>query len=164
MSVKNEIDHLITDYETGKLTRRDLMTRLGVLIALMAGTGRTAGAASPPADGSLFQATELNHVALRVTDVGRSRDFYVKNLGLQVSRDSDNSAFLTFGNNFLALFRGNEPGMDHYCYSIQNYDVADAEEKLRAAGMANIRRTSGRIYFDDPDGLTVQLASTRHSP
>jgi hypothetical protein len=42
--------------------------------------------------------------------------------------------------------------------------VDAAEQKLRAAGLPNIHRTSGRIYFDDPDGLTVQLAASAHMP
>jgi hypothetical protein len=42
--------------------------------------------------------------------------------------------------------------------------VAEAERKLRSAGLSNIRRTSGRIYFSDPDNLTVHLAAEEHLP
>ncbi|HVR35728.1 MAG TPA: VOC family protein [Methylomirabilota bacterium] len=162
--MQHEIEQMLHDYETGRVTRREMVTRLGTIAALMAGAGRVIGAENPPAGGSTFQATELNHIALRVTDIPRSRDFYLKHLGMEVSRDSASSAFLNFGNNFLALFRGDEAGLDHYCYSVRNYNVDQAEEKLRAAGIENIRRTSGRIYFPDPDNLTVQLAAERHMP
>ena len=55
--------------------------------------------------------------------------------------------------------------MDHYCYAIKNYDVDVAEEKLKAEGLnPRVHREGGRIYFEDPDGLTVQLASKTHRP
>lgn len=163
--MEHTIHQLMKNYDNGLLSRRQVVNRLAALFALV-GTASARAAESGPSNQqeSTFEATELNHVALRVTDVKRSRDFYMKHLGLQLSRDSDSSAFLTFGNNFLALFRGDTPGLDHYCYSIRNYDVGAAEKKLQDLGMPNIRRTSGRIYFDDPDGITVQLAGERHAP
>ena len=157
-----EISSMVLEYEKGHLSRRQLVARLGALVALAAGAAPVLGQEKKSAP--TFQATEINHLALRVTDVARSRDFYMKHLGLQLAREGTNNAFLNFGNNFVALFRGEEARMDHYCYSIKNYDVAEAEKKLKAEGMKDIRRTSGRIYFSDPDGLTVQLAAEQHSP
>lgn len=163
--METHIAHLLNQYETGTMTRRQLVAGLGSLVALLGGSGYARSAEIEPARaGSTFEATEVNHIALRTTDVGRSRDFYVKHLGLSVSREGANNAFLTCGNNFLALFRGDTPGMDHYCYSVKDFDVADAEDKLRAVGMPDIRRTGERIYFSDPDNLTVQLAEEGHGP
>lgn len=163
ITMENHISHILRDYETGRLTRRQLIGHLGGLVALAGGAGQLASQQNQAAGGT-FEATELNHIALRVTDVARSRDFYMKHLGLELAREGANNAFLNCGHNFVALFRGDQAGLDHYCYSVKNYDVAAAEEKLQAAGMKNIRRTSGRIYFSDPDGLTVQLAAERHAP
>jgi catechol 2,3-dioxygenase-like lactoylglutathione lyase family enzyme len=163
--METQISRIVQDYESGQITRRQLLTRLGAMMVLLGGgAGARAAESAAGTTGSTFEATSLNHIALHVTDVARSRDFYVKHLGMKVSRDSGTSAFLTCGNNFVALFRGDRPGMDHYCYSVKNYDVAAAEEKLRMAGMEDIRRTSGRIYFSDPDRLTVQLAAEAHLP
>lgn len=161
--MNNPIDQIVDDYDAGRMSRRQLLGKLGALLAV-AGAGSTTLAADPGAGDPTFEATELNHIALRVTDVERSREFYMRHLGLKHSSLSANSAFLTCGNNFVALFRGDQPRMDHYCYSVRGYDVADAEEKLNAANMRNIRRTGGRIYFSDPDGFTVQLAATEHLP
>jgi catechol 2,3-dioxygenase-like lactoylglutathione lyase family enzyme len=161
--MNNPIDQIVDDYDSGRMTRRQLLGKMGALLAV-AGGGATALAADTGAVEPAFEATELNHIALRVTDVKRSRDFYMQHLGMNHSSLSANSAFLTCGSNFVALFRGATPQMDHYCYSVRDYDVATAEDKLRAAGMRDIRRTSERIYFSDPDGLTVQLAATEHMP
>jgi catechol 2,3-dioxygenase-like lactoylglutathione lyase family enzyme len=158
--MKNDIHHLIDQFTDGRITRRQLIASLTALMAL-AGGSRRAQAAEPPS-GPLFQAVGLNHIALRVANVPRSRDFYIRHLGLEVSRDGgEDSCFLSFDGGFLALFRGDEARMDHYCYSVRDYDVRTAEAKLKQAGITP-RVTGNRIYFDDPDGLEVQLAAPEH--
>ncbi len=165
--MENEITRLVEHYETGRMTRRQLVSRLGSLVAVLSGAGPVLGAdesaTKEKEKGSTFKGVELNHIALRVTDVPRSRDFYVKHLGLEVQREGRNNCFLGCGQNFVALFKGDKAEMDHYCYSIEDYDVDVAEKKLKAEGF-NPRVTSRRIYFKDPDGLTVQLASKSHRP
>lgn len=154
--MESQISNMVESYEHGLMNRRQLIVRLGALFA-------TASVASSQeiqtaAGTSTFKGVGLNHIALRVTDVERSRDFYVKHLGLEVSRQSlPGNCFMNVGDNFVALFRGAEAGMDHYCYSIENYDQQAAAAKLRAEGIEP-RLEAGRIYFPDPDGLTVQLA------
>ena len=148
---------LIDQYDRGRLDRRELMAGL----LAMAGAGGAARRASATA-GPTFQATRLNHIALSVTDVARSRDFYVQHLGLEVTRDSaPHSCFLDCGPNFVALFRGSRAGMHHYCYSIPDFETGNVAEQLRAAGFEPDIQ-GRRIYFPDPDGLTVQLASDSH--
>jgi catechol 2,3-dioxygenase-like lactoylglutathione lyase family enzyme len=166
--MEQAISQLVQAYETGKVTRRQLVSRLGALAAFLGGAGRLfetqAAQAEEGAAESTFEATELNHIALRTTDVARSRDWYVKHLGLKVSREGDSNCFLTCGNNFVALFKGEEAKMDHYCYSVKGYNVRDAERKLKAEGIKPTVRGGNRIYFPDPDGLTVQLAAESHQP
>jgi catechol 2,3-dioxygenase-like lactoylglutathione lyase family enzyme len=108
-----------------------------------------------------FQATGLDHAALDVRDVPRSRDFYVKHLGLEVVRDGgeDNCFLGSGGDFFLTLFRGNRPGLNHYCYAIKGYDPGRAEGALKAAGLTP-RREGNRVYFHDPDGIKVQVAGS----
>ena len=134
----------------------------------MAGAGADTAMASPGAGvhpgaaqdttESTFQATSLNHIALSVTDIGRSRDFYVKHLGLKVTREGRSNCFLNVGPNFLALFRARQAGLNHYCYTVKGYTADSAVETLRAAGFES-RRAENRVYFDDPDGLEVQLSA-----
>lgn len=160
LSMKTPIHRLIDEYSEGRISRRQVIAGLTGLVAAAAGT-RQATAAEPSTP-PLFQAVGLNHIALRVTNVPRARDFYAQHLGLRVTRDGgEGSCFLSFEGGFLALFRGDEPRMDHYCYSVQDYDVRVAERKLMEAGLSP-RVTGQRIYFDDPDGLEVQLAAVDH--
>ena len=151
--MQDRIEKLVQSYEKGGLTRRQLVLGLTALVS------STATATST----STFTATGLNHVALGVTDIARSRDFYTRLLGMRVSSESEGSCFLTFGDNFVALFRRDQAGMDHYCYSVEDYDPHKAARKLREHSLES-RITGDRIYFDDPDGLTVQLAAAEHRP
>ncbi len=150
------INSMVDQYDRGRLSRRQLITTL-TGFAAVAGLGADAVAAQDTKE-STFQATALNHIALSVTDVGRSRDFYVKHLGLRVTRDGSRNCFLNVGPNFLALFRARQAGLAHYCYTIKGYTADSAAETLQAAGFKP-RRAENRVYFDDPDGLEVQLSA-----
>ena len=150
---------LVEDFERGLLSRRQLVARLmglGAALAVM-----PSSAEARQGDGATFQATGLNHVALNVHSVPRSRDFYIKHLGLKVTRDGgEANCFLGSGDNFfLTLFKGEQPGLNHYCYTIRGYDPERAEEKLKAAGLKP-RREGNRLYFPDLDRIEVQVAGS----
>ena len=59
------------------------------------------------------------------------------------------------GKGWLALFQGEKPGLNHYCYSIANYDPTDAVAKLKAAGLTS-KREGDRVYFNDPDASSAR--------
>ena len=156
------VEHLIDDYAAGRLTRRQFATHVTTLVASAALVSpATAQEASP----STFRAIDVNHVALSVSDVARSRDFYVEHLGLRVAAQSSRNCFLACetSDNFLALFQSANVGLSHYCFAVEGYSVNVAAERLRARGFEP-RVTGNRIYFPDPDGLTVQLAEKGHGP
>ncbi len=148
---------LVEDFERGLLSRRQLVAGLMGLGAALTVIPRVAGASQ--GESNTFQATGLDHVALNVSSVPRSRDFYIKHLGLKIIRDGgEDNCFLGSGDDFfLTLFKGDKPGLNHYCYAIKGYTADQAEEKLKAAGLKP-RREGNRIYFPDPDGIEVQVA------
>jgi len=152
-------ERLVQDFERGLLSRRQLASRLmglGAALAVM-----PSAALGRQAEPAIFQATGLDHVALNVRSVPKSRDFYIKHLGLKVTRDGgEENCFLGGGNDFfLTLFRGEKPGLNHYCYAIKGYDPDRAEEKIKAAGLKP-RREGNRVYFPDIDGIEVQVAGS----
>ncbi|MBI4160972.1 MAG: VOC family protein [Acidobacteria bacterium] len=153
--MRTAIDRLLSRLERREISRRDAVGQLAALVtACAAGVGAGRAEEAPPAT---FQARELNHIALRVTDLDRSVRFYERHLGLRPYRRDPSSAFLDCGPHFVALFRREDPGMDHYCYTIDGYDQAAAAARLRSEGLEP-ELVEGRIYFADPDGLRVQLA------
>jgi hypothetical protein len=153
---RSEAERAVDQFVAGRLTRRDLITRL---MALGAAFGGAPAARAAAADGApTFSAEAVDHVALSVTDVARSRDWYVRHLGLRVTSDGGSSAFLSCrGGDFLALFQGGPPGLHHYSFGIPAYDQQEAARRLRAAGLTPKLR-GGRTYFDDPDGIEVQVS------
>ena len=108
--MNGEIERMLDHYESGRMSRRQLVVGLGAMAAGLAGGGFAAQ--EPPPPKSTFKATGLDHIALYVSDVNRSRDFYVKHLGLTVRRQSGNqNCFMDCGpHNFVALFRRERPG------------------------------------------------------
>jgi catechol 2,3-dioxygenase-like lactoylglutathione lyase family enzyme len=152
-------DSLVDDYDDGRLSRRGLIAGLAALGA----AGRvSAGAPAGDAAVPLFSGRNIDHIALNVSDVDRSAAFYKRHLGLRKIRGDARSAFLGRENGefFVALFKSDTPGLNHFCFGIDEYDVQDAARKLKAEGR-EVRQTSGRIYFKDPDGIEVQLAAKR---
>lgn len=152
------IMRMVDDFERGRVSRRQLI--LG-LTALVGGGPLAARSVAAATDKPTFEATELNHIALAVTDVARSRDFYQRHLGLTPMSGCDEfRCFLRCGRHFVALFKAREGAgaMHHYCYTIEGYDPGAAVKTLKAAGLKPDRR-SNRVYFDDPDGLEVQVAA-----
>ena len=83
--MENAIANLVQQFEAGQIDRRQLVAGLGALVAVLSGT--RPARADEEVGSPTFEAVGLNHIALRVTDVLRSREFYKKHLGLKVTRD-----------------------------------------------------------------------------
>ena len=78
-----EITNLVERFERGRLTRRQLIGRLTGLAAAMS-AAPAAAALGPKGKNATFKATDVNHVALTVTDIARSRAFYEEHLDVSV--------------------------------------------------------------------------------
>jgi len=123
-----------------------------------------AALAKDPDPDSILRGIDVNHLALRVSDIGRSIDWYQKLMGLPLVSRSANNAFLGLGENFLALFKSDAPGgAHHFCFSIEDYEPEKVIAKL-AKHNIRARREADRVYFPDLNGLTVQVAEEGHQP
>ena len=157
-----EIDRMLTEFQDGRMTRREVVARIGAVTAALIGMERAlagpSGAYGAAADiKPTVTAKGINHIALSVTDVRRARDFYTKHLGLQTTRESANNCFMRTGDDFVALFRGDDPGLHHFAFTIDDYDPANAVKTLSAAGLKP-ERVANRVYFSDPDGIRLQVS------
>ena len=151
------IEGMLDNYERGRIGRRELVAALA---------GLAAARPAAPAPDATFRAAGLNHIAIRVADIPRSRDFYRQHFGMPVLTEDAGSCFLGIGKeHFLTLFRGQKGEMDHYCISIEGFQADAAVQTLTRLDLKP-RRPAGtnRVYFPDPDGITVQVASTNHRP
>jgi catechol 2,3-dioxygenase-like lactoylglutathione lyase family enzyme len=98
----------------------------------------------------------INHVALEVSDIDRSLDFYGRIFDLRLRGRSDGAAFIDLGDQFLALMRGRAGGVDrtrHFGLVVD--DKAATRKALIAAGVEIL---PGRFLdFLDPDGNRVEI-------
>jgi catechol 2,3-dioxygenase-like lactoylglutathione lyase family enzyme len=147
------LDSLLGEYESGRMTRRDLIASLALLVA--------SSAAASDSE-SLYGATELNHVTIRVSDLKRSREFYQHLLGLSVMKQNNDLCYLKSNRGFLCLWQTDKStptGFDHFCFGIPGFDRAASMTKLSANGLS-LRHDPDdpkTVYVRDPDNITVQL-------
>ena len=108
----------------------------------------------------------MRHIALRVSDIPRSRDFYQKHFGMPVLTEAPGNCSLGIGKSqFLTLFRGQKGELDHYCLGIEKFDASAVMDELNRQGLKPRRATgTDRVYFPDPDGITVQVSALDHQP
>jgi catechol 2,3-dioxygenase-like lactoylglutathione lyase family enzyme len=98
----------------------------------------------------------INHVALEVSDLQRSLDFYGRLFELRFRGHSAGAAFVDIGDQFLALMQGrSQPpdGVRHF-----GLVVDDKEAARRALAVAGAEVLPGRrLDFLDPDGNRVEI-------
>ncbi len=106
-----------------------------------------------------MQTHGINHVALYVEDLHRSRDFYVDTFHASVVRENEEMCFLDVGSdNFLALFRRDPSHINHFCFTVDGYEPDEAAAELEGTGHELIRRED-RVFVRDPDGHLVQVSA-----
>ena len=163
--MEKEIDAILTRYEHKDLSRRDLIRAL----ITMAGSTLLSPLAIAQQAAPVAVARSMNHVSLSVLDVNRSADFYARVLGMQViSRPANGGLNMGLGSeSFLGLYQFQNPGsMHHLCIGVDDYDADSMAQTLTAHEVESsisrdpANRTSGgdQLYFNDPDGIRVQLA------
>ena len=150
------VESLLTHYESGRLSRRELVT---VLTALAVAP---LPAAAQPAPAALKAAT-LNHASLIVSNLERSVAFYQRAFGLAVKSTQQGGVNLAVGDAFLGVYQGGEnamPHINHVCFGIREFDPAATVAALEAQGLPAESRTRDgvtQVYTADPDNLRIQL-------
>jgi len=153
------IAKLVTDFESGKLNRRELIQGLG--LAITAASGSTATEAASPKG---FHATGINHISYEVADYARTRDFYADLLGMKISADNGQECELSFGDTLLLPRKrmGNRSRVDHIAYTIANWDKTAVAGELKRRGLRpqpDDAAGEESFHIIDPDGFDVQICS-----
>jgi catechol 2,3-dioxygenase-like lactoylglutathione lyase family enzyme len=114
--------------------------------------------------------TGIHHIALRVQDCSVSARFYEQTFGLREirrieSEDGLRAVWLAAGETVLMLelsLRGQGPaeGSGHVLV-FPTSDLAAAEERFIALGVAVKDRTASTLYVSDPDGHRVGVSTFR---
>ena len=75
--------------------------------------------------------------------------------------------FIRLGDSHLSLSPlspGEQPGVDHFCFSVAAFDKTSARSKLSTFDQPWPEWPSNNVWLKDPDGHLVQLAPSANSP
>jgi catechol 2,3-dioxygenase-like lactoylglutathione lyase family enzyme len=157
-AVENLISSLLGRYESGTLTRRELIQGLAMLTV----AGETVSAAS--AEDTGFKAATINHVSIQVSDIKRSAEFYMRAFGLPKRVATNPSSIrLGVGPSHLTLRQEKPSGkVDHFCLGIDKFNRESVIRDLKARGITPEPDEKGPqgFHVKDPDGFRVQLGDS----
>ena len=115
----------------------------------------------------------MRHIALKVTDVARSKGFYREMFGMDVVWEPDpQNIYLSTGCDNIALHEispglaagATEKQLDHLGFVVESIArVKELEQEFAARGVRIVhpfkvhRDGSASFYCADPDGIVIQL-------
>ena len=162
--MKRIIEALLSDYERGTLSRRDLVRALalGAVPAGLAGR-RTASVREGTRQDGVLRGININHVNLQNADLDRAVDFYRKLFSLPPKREVPGRPYaldLADGLSFLSVPQREPSGdIDHFCVGVEDFEPERVAGAIREAGLDNdLRVGSDNVSVRDPDGIRVQIS------
>jgi len=147
---------LVTRFEKGSLSRRELVQGLAVLAA-----SSTTASAQQDID---FKTATIDHVSIQVADLQRSADFYQKLFGFSFVSQDQRLGILRVGNGrSLVSFNRQSPAgiVDHFAIGVPGFTKESAARYLTARGMTPLDDPYAGLHVKDPDGVNVQIFGQR---
>ena len=172
------LDQLISAYDRGACSRRQLLTALATL-----GLGGSAAAGAQPSRPGTSVA-RINHINLRVSDVGRSVEFYQRLFGPgfrqfatmlpydlgggamvpYMSIQSDKDVATEGRTQYTPIWHRSlttEPGTwEHIAFEVDDLDVDAMMATLADLGVET-SIAGGIIWTHDPDGALIQILDAK---
>ena len=155
------IEKMLTDFERGRLTRRQLAATL-TGIAAAAAMPTTPALAAPS-----LKAITLNHVTVKVPNLQKTSKFYQDFFGMKLAQQSETIHILSVGDGFFGIEQKPDvAALDHFDFGIEGWDAAAMRAKVKAAGL---KMTSGSrgddesFKFNDPDGFVIQVNGPKYT-
>ena len=146
------ISDLVSRYDAGRLTRRQLIQGLSMLVA--------GGASAAQAQPAGLTATGIDHVSILVADLQRSATFYQNVFGMKPLSEDKPNQILRLGAKKTIVSLRHEPPIgivDHFAISVENFNREAVTERLAAHGLTPQQNVQYGFYIKDPDGAVVQI-------
>ena len=120
-------------------------------------------ARSLSAQGEALEFDALDHIEFYVSNVEKSRDFFVRIFGNTLLRNRTGKRYLKLGSTYMAFEppRGNDGviQVDHFSIAIKGLDMKKLHAFLEQRGITYRDYPSGRdTAVTDPDGIRTQLS------
>jgi catechol 2,3-dioxygenase-like lactoylglutathione lyase family enzyme len=145
------VSNLLSRFERGLLSRRELVQGLAMLTA-------ATGAAQGPDAG--IKAVKIDHVSIQVTDLPRAVAFYQKMFGLTVvSEDKPNEIVrLGIGKPLVSLHHKSPTGVvDHFAIGVEKFNKESVTRELKERGVSPEDNLDAGFHIKDLDGISVQI-------
>ena len=152
------ISDLVSRFEKGALSRRDLVQGLAMLAA-----SRTAASAAAQ-DEIDFRTANIDHVSMQVTDLQRSVDFYQKTFGFPVVSEEKPLNIVRLGHGrTLVSFNLQKPTgiIDHFSIGVPRFTKEAATRYFAQRGLRTGDDPYHGLHVRDPDGNYVQVSLQR---
>lgn len=151
------ISALVERFESGTLSRRELVQGLSLLAA-------AGGAAPVRAQQTPFVAAGIDHISIQVTDLARSIAFYQDIFGLRILNQDEDNAIVRMGTTqvIVSLHAKAPTGIvDHFAIAIEDFDRDAVTASLAEHGLSAQQNLDYGFYVRDPEGIPVQIVGTR---
>ena len=152
----NVITDLVDRFDSGTLSRRQLLQGLTVLAA--AGGALPAAAQQAP-----FKSTRIDHISIQVTDMARSVEFYEKIFGLKILNEDKANEIVRMGVTkiIVSLHRKAPVGIvDHFAIAIDGFNRDAVTAELAKHGLTAEENLDYGFFVRDPEGMPVQIVAT----
>jgi glyoxylase I family protein len=155
--MESTISDLVSRFEKGALSRRELVQGLTLLAASATG----AAAQQSNID---FKSADIDHVSIQVADLQRSVDFYQKMFGFSVVSQDQPLGIIRLGitRTLVSLNRQSPAGIvDHFSIGVPRFTKEAAARYLTERGAVPLDDPYAGLHVKDPDGINVQISSQR---
>ncbi|HLQ92461.1 MAG TPA: VOC family protein [Xanthobacteraceae bacterium] len=147
------ISNLVSHFEKGSLSRRELVQGLTMLAA--------SGTAASAQQDLNFKTATIDHISIQVADVKRSTEFYEKMFGFKVVSGEPARNIVRLGNtgNLVSLNQEKPTGtIDHFAIGIPRYNKDVAVRYFTQRGVKPLEGNFAGFHVLDPDGIRVQIS------
>jgi catechol 2,3-dioxygenase-like lactoylglutathione lyase family enzyme len=150
------ISNLVSRFEKGSLSRRDLVQGLAMIAA--------SGMAASAQESINFKSADIDHVSIHVSNLQSSIDFYQKMFGFTVvsQAEEDGVKIVRLGNTktLVSLNLGGPPGrIDHFSIGARRFSGDMIRSYLTQRGATPLQGDLAGLHIKDPDGVNVQVSS-----
>ncbi|SRR5579875_1059415 len=148
------ISNLLSRFEKGQLTRRELVNGL----AMLAAAGGTTATAQAQEGG--LKGVRIDHVSIQVSDLPRAVAFYEKIFGLKVLGEDKPNEIARLGADkvIVSLHHKNPTGIvDHFAIGVENFEREAITRQLKQLGLTPEDNLDAGFHIKDPEGMSVQI-------
>lgn len=148
------ISSLVSRFEKGGLSRRELVQALTMLTVAGAATQVQGQEAAG------LKGVKIDHISIQVTDLPRAVAFYEKIFGLTVlGEDKPNEIVRMGASKIIVSLHHKAPTgiVDHFAIGVENFNRQAVTEKLKALGVEPSENLDAGFHIKDPEGMNVQI-------